>query len=67
MCNPTTLKQVKPIVKEEEEVEILTTIDDYDVSEYLTHSENVNQDHSDVDGHAYHSNGETIVVNNDNA
>ena len=60
-------KQVKPIVKGEEEVEILTTIEDYDVSEYLTHSENVNQDQSDVDGHAYHSNGETIVVNNDSA
>ena len=65
MCNPTKLKQLEPIVKEE--VQILTTIEDYDVSEYLTHSENINQDDSDVDGHAYHSNGETIVVNNDNA
>ena len=69
MCKHSELKSVTLSVEntESEEVEILTTIDKYDVSEYLTHADNVNQGNANMEGHAYHSNGNTIVPNDDSA
>ena len=67
MCKPSELKTVTAAVENttSEEVDIMTTIDGYDVSEYLMHAENINQGNANVEGHAYHSNGNTVVVSND--
>ena len=69
MCKPPEVKHVTSTVENtpEDEIVILTTIDDYDVSEYLSHAENVNNGGVQVEGHAYHSNGNSIVVPNDDS
>ena len=63
MCKFTDKKPVKQILNEDQEIEI-EAIGDYEINEYLSHSENLNQQDSNIDGHAYHSNGESLVIYN---
>ena len=58
---------MKPVVKEEEEIEILTKIRIMIVSEFLSHAENATHPDTAINDHAYHSNGESLVYNYDNA
>ena len=68
MCISPSKLPVKAEIKSENQTEILTQlVQGVDVSEYLTHNENINQPPTDdnISGHAYDSNGDTIVVPND--
>ena len=43
----------------------LNEIGSYDISEYLSHKENIQQNNTGVEGHIYHNNGETLTIEND--
>ena len=65
MCFRSPKKNIVSTEKLQPEQVNLNEIGSYDISEYLSHKENIQQNNTGVEGHIYHNNGETLTIEND--